>query len=61
MSVFHWHIVDSQSFPWEIAQFPQLAQMGAYSEEETYLTTDVQDIVKFAAAVCSLLLHISHN
>ncbi|KAF6755877.1 beta-hexosaminidase [Ephemerocybe angulata] len=49
MSQFHWHVVDSQSFPLEVPEFPELAQKGAYSEKEKYSTQDVQDIVKYAA------------
>lgn len=54
MSVFHWHIVDSQSFPLEVPGFPELSQQGAYSARDTYSTVDVKDIVTYAAEVCVL-------
>ncbi|KAF8895205.1 N-acetylhexosaminidase [Infundibulicybe gibba] len=50
MNTFHWHIVDSQSFPLDIAEFPEIARQGAYSSAETYKTTDIQDIVSYAGA-----------
>ncbi|KAJ2919173.1 hypothetical protein MD484_g1277, partial [Candolleomyces efflorescens] len=49
MSVFHWHVVDSQSFPLTIPGFEKLAQKGAYSSKEIYTSSDVQSIVKYAA------------
>jgi N-acetyl-beta-hexosaminidase len=58
MSQFHWHVVDSQSFPLTIPGFPELSQKGAYSSSEVYSSADVQDIVTYAGAVrssCSLL------
>ena len=51
MSQFHWHVVDSQSFPLTIPEFPELSQQGAYSAQEVYSSNDVQDIVKYAGAV----------
>ncbi|KAF8158415.1 N-acetylhexosaminidase [Crassisporium funariophilum] len=50
MSQFHWHIVDSQSFPLTIPGFPELSQKGAYSAQEIYSSADIQDIVQFAGA-----------
>ncbi|KAH7909672.1 glycoside hydrolase family 20 protein [Hygrophoropsis aurantiaca] len=50
INTFHWHITDSQSFPLEVAQYPQLAMNGAYSPEETYSASDVQYIVAYANA-----------
>ncbi|CAA7261524.1 unnamed protein product [Cyclocybe aegerita] len=50
MSQFHWHAVDSQSFPLSIPGFPQLAQKGAYSAQEIYSDSDIQDIVNYAGA-----------
>jgi hexosaminidase len=42
--MFHWHVVDSQSFPLEVPGFTELSQKGAYSADEIYSTSDVQDI-----------------
>ncbi|KAJ7505796.1 glycoside hydrolase family 20 protein [Mycena galericulata] len=50
INTFHWHIVDSQSFPLVLPEFPELAQQGAYSATEVYSAADVQDIVSYAAA-----------
>ncbi|KAJ7626638.1 beta-hexosaminidase [Mycena polygramma] len=50
INTFHWHIVDSQSFPLSLPEFPELAQKGAYSGSEVYSPADVQDIVSYAAA-----------
>ncbi|EIW52416.1 N-acetylhexosaminidase [Trametes versicolor FP-101664 SS1] len=47
---FHWHVVDSQSFPLEIPGFTDLADKGAYSSSQTYSLADVRDIVSYAGA-----------
>jgi len=49
---FHWHVVDSQSFPLVVPGFEELAQKGAYSAEKVYTPMDVEDIVSYAASVC---------
>ncbi|KAL0574564.1 Glucosamine-6-phosphate isomerase (Glucosamine-6-phosphate deaminase) (GNPDA) (GlcN6P deaminase) [Marasmius crinis-equi] len=49
ISTFHWHVTDSQSWPLGIAEFPELAQKGAYSTQETFTPDDVQDVVTYAA------------
>lgn len=51
INTFHWHITDSQSFPLEVAQYPELVINGAYSPQEVYTASDVQYIVQYAAAV----------
>ena len=43
----HWHIVDSQSFPFNSSAVPELVR-GAYSLTETYSPADVRDIVAYA-------------
>lgn len=45
---FHWHITDSQSFPFSSKYYPQLAEHGAYSSREVYTAEDVKEIVDFA-------------
>lgn len=45
---FHWHLTDSQSFPFVSKYFPELARYGAYSSSEIYTHDDVKEIVEFA-------------
>ncbi|TRY71719.1 hypothetical protein TCAL_00287 [Tigriopus californicus] len=48
LNTFHWHLSDSQSFPVELPSFPQLAQYGAYYENEVYSAEDILDLVEYA-------------
>jgi hexosaminidase len=50
MNQFHWHVVDSQSFPLVVPGFPELAAAGAYSPAQVYTAADVADITAYAAA-----------
>ncbi|KAK1586534.1 hypothetical protein Q3G72_003490 [Acer saccharum] len=45
MNVFHWHVVDTQSFPLGIPLYPKLWG-GAYSIQEGYTMADVAEIVR---------------
>ena len=56
INTFHWHVVDSQSFPLVIPGFADIAEKGAYSASDVYAPEDVSDIVSYAAAVRSLRL-----
>jgi hexosaminidase len=47
LNIFHWHIIDSQSFPILSEAIPELAK-GAYSTSKVYSRQDIQDIVSFA-------------
>ncbi|KIK99840.1 glycoside hydrolase family 20 protein [Paxillus rubicundulus Ve08.2h10] len=49
INAFHWHVVDSQSFPIEVPGFMELSQQGAYGPNLVYTTSDVRDIVSYAA------------
>jgi hypothetical protein len=54
INTFHWHVVDSQSFPLVIPGFADIAEKGAYSASAVYTPEDVADIVSYAGAVRSL-------
>ncbi|KAH8085951.1 N-acetylhexosaminidase [Cristinia sonorae] len=53
LNVFHWHIVDSQSFPLQLPDggFADLSEKGAYSIYETYNASEVQEITSYAASL----------
>ncbi|TPX38080.1 beta-N-acetylhexosaminidase [Synchytrium microbalum] len=48
MNVLHWHIVDSQSFPFVSTSFPELSANGAYSQDEVYTHSTVKHLVDYA-------------
>lgn len=45
---FHWHMTDSQSFPYLSKAYPELAKHGAYSSSETYTMEEIREIVEYA-------------
>nr|CAH8869900.1 unnamed protein product [Trichobilharzia regenti] len=48
LNVFHWHIVDDQSFPYQSHAFPELSAKGAYREDLVYTSKDISEILEFA-------------
>jgi hexosaminidase len=47
LNVLHWHMVDTQSFPFESISRP-LLWTGSYSKRERYLQSEVANIVEYA-------------
>lgn len=48
LNVFHWHLTDSNSFPFDSPRVPQMAKYGAMSPDMVYTKEDIEDIVEFA-------------
>ncbi|XP_015597661.1 probable beta-hexosaminidase fdl isoform X2 [Cephus cinctus] len=48
LNTFHWHLTDSQSFPFDSVQFPEMARWGAYSGDQVYTSEDVKEFVEYS-------------
>jgi len=49
LNVLHWHLTDSQSFPYRSDAFPELSRRGAYCEKCIYTKDDIQRVIQEAA------------
>jgi hexosaminidase len=45
LNVLHWHLSDSQSFPFAMTNFPELAEKGAYHPKRIYTVHDVRKVI----------------
>lgn len=48
LNVFHWHITDDNSFPYQSTTYPDLSAKGAYHYSMTYSTNDVRRVINYA-------------
>lgn len=48
LNVFHWHIVDDQSWPLVMRMDPRIHQEGAYTLNHIYTENDVKTIIDYA-------------
>jgi hexosaminidase len=47
LNVLHWHMSDTQSFPFEVKSRPKLWK-AAHSPQERYLQDDIAEVIEFA-------------
>uniref|UniRef100_A0A914Z492 beta-N-acetylhexosaminidase n=1 Tax=Panagrolaimus superbus TaxID=310955 RepID=A0A914Z492_9BILA len=48
MNVFHWHLTDTEAFPYTSAKYPELSAKGAYTPKHVYSIDQIKDIIEFA-------------
>ncbi|GKY92908.1 hypothetical protein MPSEU_000259800 [Mayamaea pseudoterrestris] len=49
LNVLHWHLTDSESWPWASEQYVELARQGAYCETCVYTASNIHTVVSEAA------------
>eukprot|EP00934_Nitzschia_sp_Nitz4_P004712 Nitzschia sp. Nitz4//scaffold13_size275219//168172//169779//NITZ4_000887-RA/size275219-processed-gene-0.163-mRNA-1//-1//CDS//3329536053//4702//frame0 len=46
LNILHWHMVDEQSWPYQMESHPEIAELGAFHPKMIYTTSDIQEIVE---------------
>lgn len=49
LNVFHWHMVDDQSFPLQSSVLPELSKRTAFRPNMIYSKHDIQSLIQYAA------------
>ncbi|CAH2075984.1 unnamed protein product, partial [Iphiclides podalirius] len=47
LNTFHWHITDSQSFPFVSEREPRLSKLGAYTPNKVYTKEIIKEVVNY--------------
>jgi len=50
LNVLHWHVTDSQSFPYESKAYPKLWE-ASYTSYERFMQTDVTEVIAYAKSL----------
>jgi len=48
LNVFHWHLTDSESFPFFFPSHPNFTKFGSFSSKQVYSEHDIKEIVNYA-------------
>jgi hexosaminidase len=48
MNVFHWHLTDSEAFPYPSLKYPEMSAKGAYTPKHVYTIEQIKDIIEFS-------------
>jgi len=48
LNTFHWHITDSQSFPYVSRTWPNFVKYGSYTPRKIYTSETIREIVDYA-------------
>uniref|UniRef100_A0A914EKU3 Beta-hexosaminidase n=1 Tax=Acrobeloides nanus TaxID=290746 RepID=A0A914EKU3_9BILA len=48
MNVFHWHLTDSESFPYQSLKFPEMSAQGAFTPMHVYNQSQIKDVIDYA-------------
>ncbi|PIO75174.1 glycosyl hydrolase family 20, catalytic domain protein [Teladorsagia circumcincta] len=48
LNVLHWHLVDSEAFPYTSLKFPNMSRLGAYTPAHVYSIADMKKVMDYA-------------